>query len=520
MTGICGLLLDGNHSVVSAKLKEISSGIAHRGRAHSHIFSAEHLLESKSPSENPKNESKLIGLSILERGDYSPHFDTHDKRIMILDSNLPHKVSPEMLKGFATDFSRSISGGGTSLLRFLFGTVAFYLNEKGLWLFRSVDGTKPIFYSKERGILAFATERKGLWKAGFKQCDRVQPGFALRVDWTGNILVSRVTHRYRELNLQRCFKSEIVSQLKMTLTKSFERLSSQECAVLFSGGIDSSLAALLADRIADQVILVTAKAERSNDARAAAKAADILGMNHFEVEVDEETVWNVLPRIIYSIETTDKMDVEIAIPIFLSALEATKRGYQIIVSGQGPDELFGGYYRYLEMYDPENPAKLIEEIKSDISTTYRRNIERDEMAIANSGGRAFFPYLSTDFVELALAAPISYKISPDDEPSRKRLLRELALSMGLPLELGSVPKKATQYSSGSSNILVDSVRNNVPNLSDFGRNRAGRRVQEVLDAIGFKLGIPSTREEQSSLEIDMAATDTFLKDLESEISID
>ncbi|MGV9103048.1 MAG: asparagine synthase C-terminal domain-containing protein, partial [Candidatus Thorarchaeota archaeon] len=179
-----------------------------------------------------------------------------------------------------------------------------------------------------------------------------------------------------------------------------------------------------------------------------------------------------------------------------------------------------GYYRYLEMYDPENPAKLIEEIKSDISTTYRRNIERDEMAIANSGGRAFFPYLSTDFVELALAAPISYKISPDDEPSRKRLLRELALSMGLPLELGSVPKKATQYSSGSSNILVDSVRNNVPNLSDFGRNRAGRRVQEVLDAIGFKLGIPSTREEQSSLEIDMAATDTFLKDLESEISID
>ncbi|MBS3795476.1 MAG: asparagine synthetase B [Candidatus Thorarchaeota archaeon] len=490
MTGIGGVLLDGDHSTALNKLKEITSVISHRGRIHSHIFTAEHLREIDSSSEN-SNESTLIGLSILEKGKCNSNLRVHDGTIMVLDSNLSEKISPEIREGCAEDFHQVTSGGESSLLRILFGTVAVYINESELWVFRSVDGTKPVFYVKEDGIVAFSTERKGLWNAGFVECNRIEPSYALRVDWAGNTCHSKLTQRYRNLNLHGCFKSEIVSQLETSLEKSFDRLRSLNCAVLFSGGIDSSLAAFMADRVVNDVVLITAKAEGSHDADAASSAAKILEMKHLEVELNEEIIWNVLPRIIYSIESTDKMDVEIAIPFFLSTLKAKEEGYEVIVSGQGPDELFAGYYRYLQMYDPENPKNLDKEMKSDISSTYRRNIERDEFAIANAGGQAFFPYLSTNFVELGLATPVNYKISLNKEPSRKVILRELAISMGLPGELASARKKATQYSSGTSDLLVESIRKNVSELSGLGKGKVSSRVQEVLESIGQKVGVPS-----------------------------
>jgi len=506
MTGISGVLLDGDHSTVLTKLEKITSAISHRGRFHNHIFTADQLKEI-GPSSEVSNESNLIGLSILGMEKHNPSLRFHDNAIMVLDSNLPETIPPEIREGCAEDFHRVTSGGESSLLRVLFGTVAVYINEDGLWVFRSVDGTKPVFYVKKDGIVAFSTERKGLWNAGFVECNRIEPSYALRVDWAGNTCHSKLTKRYRNLNLHGCFKSEIISQLETSIEKSFEHLKSLNCAVLFSGGIDSSLAAFMADRLANYVVLITAKAEGSHDADAASSAAKILKMKHMEVELNEEIIWNVLPRIIYSIESTDKMDVEIAIPFFLSTLKAKEEGYEVIISGQGPDELFAGYYRYLQMYDPENPKNLDKEMKSDISSTYRRNIERDEFAIANAGGRAFFPYLSTDFVELGLATPVNYKISLNKEPSRKVILRELAVSMGLPGELVSARKKATQYSSGTSNLVVESIRKNVAQLSDLGKGQVSRRVQEVLDNIGLKLGIPSTTPEDKTLEICINGTD-------------
>lgn len=508
MTGVSGVLLDGDHSVALSKLERITSAISHRGRFHSHIFTTDHLKEI-DPSSEANLESKIIGLSILESEKHSPDLRFHDNAIMVLDSNLPETIPAEIRKGCAEDFNRVTSGGESSLLRILFGTVAVYINEDGLWVFRSVDGTKPVFYAKEDEIVAFSTERKGLWNAGFVDCHRIEPSHALQVDWNRAISHSKLIRRYRNLNLHGCFKSEIISQLRTSLEKSFDRLRSLNCAVLFSGGIDSSLAAFMAEKVANDVVLITAKAEGSHDADAASRAADILEMKHLEVDLNEDIIWNILPRIIYSIESTDKMDVEIAIPFFLATLKAKEEGYEVVISGQGPDELFAGYHRYLQMYDPENPENLVKEMKADISSTYKRNIERDELAIANAGGRAFFPYLSTNFVELGLATPVNYKVSLSDKPSRKKILRELAVSIGLPVELTSARKKATQYSSGTSNLLIESIRNNVPQLSDLGKSKVSRRVQKVLDDIGLKLGIPPAATEDTALDFSINTESVF-----------
>ncbi|MHA2081757.1 MAG: asparagine synthase C-terminal domain-containing protein, partial [Candidatus Thorarchaeota archaeon] len=295
------------------------------------------------------------------------------------------------------------------------------------------------------------------------------------------------------------------------LLTSFERLGREtSCAVLFSGGVDSSLVAAIAAKKNKKIVLVTTRSEGAHDDTAAKKAASELGIPLLEVELNSHLIWDTLPEVIYSIETSRQMDVEIALPFYLASKKAAEEGCTTVISGQGPDELFAGYAKHVKTYIEKGPDALSEQLWNEVSITHDANIERDERAIAAHRVESFFPYLDQQFVLASLSVPVEWKVSPDETPQRKVIFRELARLMGVPVEIAHAPKSATQFSSGSSKTLLESVIEHVDEFSNISKKKASRRVQEVLDEIAFKIQMPTVQKKERGLHLDLKSVNKFL----------
>jgi len=274
---------------------------------------------------------------------------------------------------------------------------------------------------------------------------------------------------------------QVLDSLKLHLEKSFTRLEGEKkCAVLFSGGVDSSLAALLTKKHCDDTLLITARCEGSHDEQVAVRAAKEMSLEIVEVRIDSDSLWEALPQVVHSIKTRKRMDVEIAIPFFFAARDARERGYNLIISGQGPDELFAGYARYEKIMIEQGAEKVEEALWKDYSVTDEANIQRDIRAISGHGLDTFFPFLDLNFARTALTLPATLNIDPNNKPARKLMFRELALKMGVPREVAMTPKRATQYSSGTSKMLVESLRAHVDNMRDLTKRELQSAIQEYL----------------------------------------
>ncbi len=274
----------------------------------------------------------------------------------------------------------------------------------------------------------------------------------------------------------------ILDSLKLHLENSFKRLEGEEkCAVLFSGGVDSSLAALLTKKYCEDTLLITARCAGSHDEEVAVRAAKAMSLDIVEVRIDSDSLWNALPQVVEAIKTRKRMDVEIAIPFFFAARKAREYGYDMIVSGQGPDELFAGYARYEKLMSEQGTEKVEEALWADFSVTDEANIRRDIRAISSQGIDTFFPFLDSDFARTALTLPATLNIDSNRKPARKLMFRELALKMGVPREVSMTPKRATQYSSGTSKMLVESIRKHVDSIGNLSRKESQASIQKFLD---------------------------------------
>ncbi|MHA2395989.1 MAG: asparagine synthase C-terminal domain-containing protein, partial [Candidatus Thorarchaeota archaeon] len=181
-----------------------------------------------------------------------------------------------------------------------------------------------------------------------------------------------------------------------------------------------------------------------------------------------------------------------------------------VISGQGPDELFAGYAKHVKTYVENGTEALREQLWSEVSITHEANIERDERAIASHGVEGFFPYLDQHFVRASLSVPVEWKVSPVGTPQRKVIFRELAQIMGVPDEIALTPKNATQYSSGSSKMLLESIIEHVDGFTELSRKKVSRQVQDVLDEIAYQIQMPTAQKKDRRLNLDLESVNKFL----------
>lgn len=215
---------------------------------------------------------------------------------------------------------------------------------------------------------------------------------------------------------------------------------------MFSGGLDSGLIAALARRHASPR-LYTVGLEGSHDMEMSREAAGDLGLPWTPLVMTAEDVIDACRELLAIVPVSSPVTVSFELPL---QMIASRAGEEILVSGQGADELFGGYSRYLEM--SEENARI--GMADDLARMLSEVLPLEETIARQYGKRVERPFLDPGVRKLAAAMPVSEKIR---DGTRKAPLRSAAASIGAEL-IASREKKAAQYGSGFMKVLKSRAR--------------------------------------------------------------
>jgi len=250
---------------------------------------------------------------------------------------------------------------------------------------------------------------------------------------------------------------EAARRLMMLLRSEFSRTENdrKRFVVSFSGGLDSTLLARLAMDHAPVSGIVVGM-EGSIDVRNARRSAESIGIELLEIKIDEELVAEGAKEIIKATGSTDPLTISFELPVFF-ALQSTRE--KTVVTGQGADELFGGYARYEGLSEKDFIRVRAEDVDRVLGP-----ISQMEEAMASSLGKTVLrPFLSNEIVSFAMHLPASV-VRPALE--RKVVIRETLRELGMD-EIASIDKKAAQYGSGTSALLKNAAKRQGMSMGEF-----------------------------------------------------
>ncbi|KAL9241535.1 hypothetical protein vseg_015639 [Gypsophila vaccaria] len=214
----------------------------------------------------------------------------------------------------------------------------------------------------------------------------------------------------------------------MVLRKAFERavikrlMTDVPFGVLLSGGLDSSLVAAVASRhLAEsegayqwgsQLHSFCVGLEGSPDLRAAREVADYLGTRHHEFYFTVQEGIDALEEVIYHIETYDVTTIRASTPMFLMSRKIKSLGVKMVLSGEGSDEIFGGY---LYFHKAPNKEELHQETCRKIKALHLYDCMRANKATSAWGVEARVPFLDKEFINVAMSIDPQWKMIDRDE---------------------------------------------------------------------------------------------------------
>lgn len=214
--------------------------------------------------------------------------------------------------------------------------------------------------------------------------------------------------------------------------------------VLLSGGIDSSVVTTFVLKYFKEPLILSMGTDLSKDKPFVDMVTTHFKTSYEWVYLSEEDIYKALPVVSdllreNNIEVTE-MQRSLAVGYYLIFKRAQLKGIKGIVTGQGPDILFAGYYKYKGM----SGSELENEIKKDL-ILLETDKKRDSAMATHFGITLLNPYLEQDFVEFSLTVPAELKLTNGVE---KYFMRKWGEAKGLPQEIVNRPKKAFQYSTG------------------------------------------------------------------------
>ena len=383
------------------------------------------------------------------------------------------------------------------IIRQLDGDYSFAIYDKDyndLIVSRDPIGVKPMFYGIKDDLKGFASERKALWKAGFNdnEIKNLKPGSILynfnEIDLEDDLINKIINTDFKMLKSSYneykdyldikdsydVYKELLRDDIYSAVEKRVENIVN--IGLIFSGGVDSTILAVILKDIAEKrekdenlkplhIKLYAVGLENSQDISFSKRIAEDLELELKTIIIDEDIIRNSVEDVLTAIEDANIMKLGVGMTIYLATKAIHEDGIKVALSGQGADELFGGYNRYLKHFEDNTLFdayfNLDEEIYHDIANLYHVNLERDDAVSMANGVELRVPFLDKEVINLALDIPGKFKIKNNEDLLRKHIIRDLALDIGVPEYIALRPKKAAQYGSGINKKLKKKI------LKDF-----------------------------------------------------
>ncbi|MFF3865949.1 asparagine synthetase B family protein [Micromonospora sp. NPDC001898] len=336
---------------------------------------------------------------------------------------------------------------GEDAVRRLRGEYAFVVVDRTTgraYLARDPIGVKPLYWSRVPGCLHLASEVKALVGHGAPVCE-VPPGHHGWAEPGGDV---RLRPYVDLLTLGEGLPmvddpDEAALLVRAALTDSIRMRVDTDLplGVVLSGGLDSSLALVHAHQMHPNCVAVTVGVPESPDVAYARRLAADLGVPHEVVELRPRDVRladvREAIRISELTEYGDIINAVVSVPIFRRLREL---GVRVVLTGDGSDELFGGYPMYHQV-GPERARRLF---LHRIRNLCRTELQRVDRASMGHGVEARVPFLDLSVVELAMRLPLELKL----REGREKWIVRRAFADVLPDYVLRRPKNPMSYSSG------------------------------------------------------------------------
>ena len=479
---VCAFNLKGDKDLIRSNVLEMAQKVRHRGPDWSGIYSSDNaiLAHERLAIVDPTSGKQPIlsedGLKVIAvNGEIYNHKNL--KNSFAADYNFRTESDCEVILAL-------YEKKGINFLNDLNGIFAFALydssNDKYL-IARDHMGIIPLYMGWDKDdIFYISSELKSLEGV----CDKIElfpPGHYLEsssmnlVKWYDPEWVSYEHVKDSETSIKAIHDS-LSAAVKRQL------MSDVPYGVLLSGGLDSSITSALAKKFASKRIESNDKQDAwypqlhsfsvglkdAPDLKAARIVADHIGTIHHEINFTVQEGIDAIRDVIYHLETYDITTIRASTPMYLIARAIKSLGIKMVLSGEGADELFGGY---LYFHKAPNAKEFHEETVRKLDKLHQYDCLRANKSLAAWGIEGRVPFLDKEFIDVAM------NINPEDKMIKngrieKWVLRE-AFKDYLPESV--LWRQKEQFSDGVGYSWIDSLKDLVSKeVSDHNLENASK----------------------------------------------
>ena len=342
---------------------------------------------------------------------------------------------------------------------------ALYDHENDEFLIaRDPIGVIPLYIGYDAdGTVYVASELKALEG----QCERYEPFLPGHYYWSKNPGIKRYYQRdwmeYDAVKNNGSDEEEIRQSLRQAVKR--QLMSDVPYGVLLSGGLDSSIVSAIAERYSENRIEDNGQTRAywprlhsfavglkgAPDLEKARLVADYIGTVHHEINYTIQEGLDALHDVIYFIETYDVTTVRASTPMYLLARVIKSMGIKMVLSGEGADEIFGGY---LYFHKAPSAKDFHDETVRKLSKLYMYDCLRANKSLSAWGVEGCVPFLDKEFLDVAMRTNPEAKMCPG-QTIEKRILREAFADM-LPEAIAWRQKE--QFSDGVGYSWIDTLK--------------------------------------------------------------